>query len=110
MKDHKDLIQKLAACAAACQYCADQCLNEDDVAHMVECIRTDRDCADACLQAINFVSRESKYAKDAVEFCRELCKACGDECAHHQMDHCQACAKACRACEEACESFVAVAA
>ncbi|MEP7303836.1 MAG: four-helix bundle copper-binding protein, partial [Caldimonas sp.] len=27
--------------------------------------------------------------------CAEICKACGEECAKHPMDHCQACARAC---------------
>lgn len=110
MREHKEFIQKLADCAAACRYCADQCLNSDNIAKMVDCIRTDHDCADSCLQAINFVSRQSKHAKEAVVFCRSLCKECWDECAKHEMDHCQACAKACRACEEACESYLSVAA
>jgi len=110
MKKHEDLIQKLADCLAACQYCANQCLAEDDVAEMIDCIRTDRDCADACQMAINFVARQSSNSKSVVDLCRNLCKACGDECAKHDMDHCQACAKACRACEEACENFLKVAA
>ncbi len=110
MREHQDFIRKLAECASACQYCADQCLNEDDIAKMVACIRTDRDCADSCLQAINFISRQSKHARETVAFCRSLCKACGDECEKHQMEHCQECAQACRACEEACESFLSTAA
>ncbi|MFP4507177.1 MAG: hypothetical protein ACLFOZ_20875 [Cyclobacteriaceae bacterium] len=70
---------------------------------MVSGIRSDRDCADSCFQAISMVSRESKHAKGAVEFCQMLCKECGDECAQHKMQHCQDCAKACHACEEACK-------
>lgn len=110
MKEHQEFIQKLALCAASCEYCSDQCLNEDNIAKMVECIRLDHDCADSCHQAINFVARGSKHAQEAVKFCHDLCKACGDECEKHEMDHCQACAKACRACEKACESYLKTAA
>ena len=99
MRQHQDLIQTLADCAAACQYCSDQCLDEDHVAKMVACIRLDRDCADACLVALNFVARGSQSAQQAVRFCLDLCKQCGEECAQHEAQHCQECAEACRACE-----------
>ena len=105
MTQHQDLIQKLAACAAACQHCSDACLSEDDIQSMVGCIRTDRDCAEACLVALNFVARGSSSAKKAVDFCRELCRQCAEECGKHDMDHCQQCAEACRTCEQACAEF-----
>lgn len=106
MRQHQDFIQKLAECAAACEYCSDQCLNEDDIAKMADCIRTDHDCADSCHVAINFVARGSSHAKEAVRFCQTLCKACADECDKHEAQHCKACAEACWACEEACKQFL----
>lgn len=103
---HQNLINKLANCIAACQHCADACLSEDDVQSMVDSIRTDRDCADACTLAMNFVARNSREAKNAVEFCRDICQKCFKECGQHDMDHCQHCAKACRECEQACAEFI----
>ena len=107
MRQHQDLIQKLADCAAACQYCSDQCLDEEDIKMMVPCIRLDRDCADACLVALNFVARGSDSAQEAVQFCLDFCKRCAEECASHEAQHCKECAKACRACEKACEQYLA---
>ena len=106
MRQHQALIQQLADCAAACQYCSDQCLNEDDVKMMVSCIRRDRDCADACLMALNAVSRGSESASKVVQLCLELCKQCAEECGKHEAQHCKECAEACRACEKACEEFL----
>ncbi|MDP3826746.1 MAG: four-helix bundle copper-binding protein, partial [Polaromonas sp.] len=34
---------------------------------------------------------------------------CGDECAKHDMDHCQACARACHACAQECRSMATMA-
>lgn len=45
---HQDVLDALARCVAACEYCATACLGEDDIAMMVPCIRLDRDCADIC--------------------------------------------------------------
>lgn len=106
MRQHQDFIQKLADCAAACQYCSDQCLNENDIKMMVPCIRLDRDCADACIVALNFVARGSDSAKQAVQFCLDFCKRCADECESHEAQHCKECAEACRACEKACEQYL----
>ncbi|MDI9730490.1 four-helix bundle copper-binding protein, partial [Stutzerimonas stutzeri] len=39
--------------------------------------------------------------------CAKICRACGEECAKHQMDHCQECAKACMKCAEECERMAA---
>jgi hypothetical protein len=103
---HQKLINKLADCIAACQHCADACLSEDDIKRMVDCIRTDRDCADACALAMNFVARDSSHARKAVEFCRDLCQQCAEECGKHDMDHCQQCAQACRECEQACAEYI----
>ncbi len=106
MRQNQELIQHLADCAAACQYCSDQCLDEDDIKMMVSCIRLDRDCADACITALNFVARGSDSAKQAVEFCLDFCQRCAEECGSHEADHCKACAEACRACAQACKQFL----
>ncbi len=106
---NRELLEKLARCAAACESCMDACLVEDDVKMMVECIRTDRDCAKICHITASFVASNSPHAAHLVKECEEICRACAEECEKHDMDHCQACAKACRECEQACKSFSGVA-
>lgn len=108
MAHDKDLLEKLARCAAACEMCADACLDEEDIKKMVHCIRLDRDCAKICHVTASYIASHSEYAQTFVNICADICKACGDECARHEMDHCQECARACRECEEACRSFSGV--
>ncbi|AZP03948.1 four-helix bundle copper-binding protein [Jeotgalibaca ciconiae] len=105
----KDLMQKLTDCITACNHCFDQCLQEDDVKHMTECIRTDRECADICTIALSFLTREGSLKADLLQLCAITCQACGDECEKHSHDHCQECAKACFACAEACRTHPLIA-
>lgn len=107
---HKDFINKLNECAAACDYCLDACLDEDDLKKMVSCIRTDRDCAKITRLTASMVASNSKYADGLVKECEEICRACAEECEQHETEHCKQCAEACRACEEACKSYSGVAA
>ena len=101
-QQNQSLLLALAVCVAACEQCASACLQEGDVKMMVRCIQLDHDCADICALTARFVARGSEHAGHLLRECAEICRACGDECAQHQMDHCQACAQACRQCEEAC--------
>ena len=105
MAHNKELLQKLAQCAAACDMCADACLDEDNVKMMVHCIRLDRDCAKICMLAHSYVASHSSYSGTILQQCAEICRACGEECAKHETDHCKECARACKECEEACRSF-----
>ena len=105
--DYRTLLDALARCVAACEYCADACLDEADIKMMVPCIRTDRDCADMCRLFAGYVARNSPHAKHIVKECIEICQKCHDECAKHQHDHCQQCAKACQECLEACKAYQA---
>lgn len=105
-----EFIEKLARCAAACETCLDSCLDEQDIQKMVQCIRTDRDCAKICHTTASFVASNSDHAQHLVKECEEICRQCAIECEKHDMDHCQECARACRECEEACKSYAGVAA
>ena len=107
MNEHKDFLEKLARCAAACENCLDSCLDEDNLKMMVKCIRLDRDCAKICAITASFVASNSPHAKHLAKECQEICKLCGDECEKMEADHCKECAKACRECEEACKKFIA---
>lgn len=100
------LVDKVAACQEACNVCFNACLEEEHVAMMAECIRTDRDCADICGIVLDFAHRESSIFSDLVEVCIKACSQCAAECEKHDHDHCQECAKACRECESACRAYL----
>ena len=100
-------------CGQACTACADDCLSEENVGHLVKCIRTNQDCADICISTGKVLSRQTEYdanmARTVLEACAQACKTCGDECAEHAehgMEHCRVCAEACRSCEEACRELL----
>ncbi|WP_088006474.1 four-helix bundle copper-binding protein [Indiicoccus explosivorum] len=103
---HQELIQALHDCAAACNYCFDQCLKEDNVKMMAECIRLDRECADTCAFTEQAAMRDSSHLPQLAKFCADVCEACGDECEKHadKHEHCRRCAEACRKCAEACRN------
>jgi hypothetical protein len=106
MSHHNELIQKLAACAAACEMCMDACLDEENIKDMVRCIRLDRDCAKICVLTASYVASHSSFAIDMVRTCEQICEQCAEECARHEhMEHCQICAEQCRECAEACRTF-----
>lgn len=107
MSQNKELIQKLAECAAACEHCMYNCLSEDNVQHMIDCIKTDRDCAKICYLTASFVASNSSHAQHLIKECIEVCNECAAECEKYDHDHCQQCAKACRECVVACKSYQA---
>jgi hypothetical protein len=103
MNNHQQLIDKLYACAVACNHCAASCLREEDVTGMAACIALDIDCAEICALTAAFLSRGSVHGLHLAKECAEICSACAAECEKHtHMEHCKACAEACRACEAAC--------
>ena len=107
----RECIEACLACAQACTSCADACLNEDSVAEMRRCIRTDQDCADLCYALARILTRASDGApgllRAAVAACIEACRSCAEECESHaeMHEHCRICAEACRACERACRAL-----
>jgi len=95
-------------CAEACEHCAASCLQEADVGSMADCIRLDRDCAEACWLAAGFMCRGSPFAADLCRVCGAICDACANECETHDAEHCRSCAEACRRCEEECRRMAVV--
>lgn len=103
---NEQLIKTLYDCAAACNHCADACLDEDDVKKMVRCIRLDRICAETCVTTAKALSIDADQdSRGLVKYCKEICEKCAEECAKHEHQHCKDCASACRKCAEACASF-----
>jgi len=83
-------IEACNGCATACNHCAASCLKETDVKMMARCIALDMDCAAACQLAAATMARGSEFAKAICALCADICQACGEECAKHKHDHCQA--------------------
>lgn len=101
------IIHALGNCINACNYCADACLEEENVKMMVDCIRTDRVCAEVCAALNQVLSTKYKDVQGLIDYCIRVCEACEKECAKHEHQHCQDCAKACRECAEACRQYAA---
>ncbi len=106
MRNEK-LIHALGNCINHCNYCADACLDEDNVKMMVDCIRLDRVCAEACSALAQILAIDYDKVQGLVDYCKEICEACAEECAKHEHQHCKDCADACRKCADACETYLA---
>lgn len=99
-------VQRAINCQFACNLCFDACLEENDVKMLTDCIRYDRECADICGIAMDFVSRKGTITQELLEACVKSCETCAEECEKHaHMQHCQDCAEACYACAEACKAI-----
>ncbi|MEX2514146.1 MAG: four-helix bundle copper-binding protein [Cyclobacteriaceae bacterium] len=101
-----ELIRVLNECAAACNHCADACLDQDSLKMMVDCIRTDWICAEICSSTAKIAAISFGPIDDLLKYCERVCGTCADECEKHDHDHCQECAAACRKCQEACLSVL----
>jgi hypothetical protein len=101
------LIHALGKCINACNYCADACLDEENVKMMTTCIRTDRVCAEVCSTLNQVLSTKYKDVQGLIDYCIKVCEACAAECEKHEHQHCKDCAKACRECADACRSYAA---
>lgn len=74
---------------------------------MARCIALDMDCTAVCQLAAVAMARSSDFARQICSLCASVCDACGEECAKHDMDHCQQCAAACRECAKAYRAMAA---
>lgn len=106
-REWKVWIDSCLACAAACNYCAAACTQEDDVEMMANCIYLDMECATVCYAAAQLMSMDSDFAPRVCAICAEICERCGKECSKHEEGHCQECAKLCNACAEECRKMAA---
>lgn len=102
-----DCIAACNACNVACQHCASMCLQEPDVKMMARCIALDFDCAELCSVSVALMAGGSELAGATCALCARACRMCAEECATHDMDHCQQCAEACRRCLAECERMAA---
>lgn len=72
MRNEK-LIHALGNCINHCNYCADACLDEENVKMMVTCIRTDRACAEVCSTLNQLLATGFKEVDDLVRYCAKIC-------------------------------------
>ena len=98
----------LHQCISACENCYSMCLREGNASHMVDCIITDRECADICTLTARLVAADSRIADKMLQLCIDICHTCEAICRKHDNEHCQECADACHACHLACESYLRV--
>ena len=109
-----ECVEACFECAQACTACADACLDEDMVADLRHCIRTDLDCADICATTGRVLSRQTAPSWDLLKAqvgtCLRACQECGEECRRHadHHEHCRVCGEACRRCEKACDQLLNV--
>lgn len=74
-----------------CEWCAERCVDEGP--EMAECIRRCRDVADIASLNARFIARDSAYGPELAQSFISVANACAQECARHQHDHCQDCAR-----------------
>ncbi|MBS1131189.1 MAG: hypothetical protein H6R16_2191 [Proteobacteria bacterium] len=101
-----ECLQACNDCATACLACVSTCLNGSDPKKMARCTSLDMECADFCRLTAGSIARGDEHMKEIAALCAVICHACGGECASHEMEHCQRCAKACARCSEACGRLI----
>ena len=113
LSDRSAAERTLSGSVETCTACADACLSERDVSHLVSCIRLNLDCAAVCNATGSILSRANKAGhrqllEAQLANCIAFCRACGAECARHaeMHRHCHVCAEACTACAEACNDML----
>jgi hypothetical protein len=102
---YANCIDACTKCAQACEECFAACLQEPDVQARTNMIKMLNDCAEICFQAVQFMSRNSQFAKPICELCAQICEACAMDCEKFKDAHCQDCAKICRECANACRQM-----
>ncbi|HWJ78910.1 MAG TPA: four-helix bundle copper-binding protein [Niallia sp.] len=102
------VIKSLQECMIACNHCMNECLAEEDVDMMLDCIYLDRECVEFCGYLEQSIMRKSSYSKDLAKLCISVCEACAEECKKHQHKHCQYCAEVCIDCIEKCKTYLEI--
>src|SRR5690625_6432888 len=92
MDREKKLIAALRECESAAMTCATQCLREEEVSMLADCIRTDLSCADFCNFTARLLLREEPRAVDLDKICMEVCRECAGECEEPEHDQGKKCA------------------
>ncbi|MBM7540094.1 four-helix bundle copper-binding protein [Amphibacillus cookii] len=102
---YQSVVIALQNCREACLHCYRSCFKED-ANHMAKCIQMSQECATICAQFEQALFFDTQFIESYAKLCIEACQVCGYECAKHEHDHCQDCAKACYACADACKGLL----
>lgn len=100
--DQRDCIEICNEASQVCEWCADECLGDSE---MAECARLCRDVADLTSLHARFMARDSNYSGQLAEACAGACEECAAECSRHDADHCRVCADVLRECAESCRAM-----
>lgn len=102
-KMYTESMEALMVCAAACENCVSISINDGKP---LSCCPLCIDCADVCILAFRLEAHNSRYVKEVMAVCADICTACAEECEKHAgyYPHCKACAAACRKCAEVCRA------
>lgn len=95
---NKTEVQTLLQCMAICQTCAQKCMEEGHGKTASIC----KQCAEACLLALEYENSSSDFVPQALELCSEVCAACAEECGQMEEQHCKECAEICQRCHAVC--------
>jgi hypothetical protein len=107
-------IELCLQCAASCTACADECLDEPDIAKLRRCIRLNMDCADICGLVARLLSRRGEPEMSTLRACLEAASSIGTaaaaECAKHgeDLEHCKLNAEMCLACARECDATLSM--
>ena len=84
-------LQQFVEAAKVCEWCADRCADEGRM--MAECLRLCRDVASIASLNARFVARDSSFGPELAQTFISAARACAMECAQHEHQHCQDCAR-----------------
>ncbi|MFD1647894.1 four-helix bundle copper-binding protein [Haloarchaeobius litoreus] len=101
--DARECIEICTEAAEACEWCADECLGDEE---MEACARLCRDVADLTTLHARFMARDSNYSPQLAEACAGACEECAEECGRHDDEHCQVCAEVLTECAESCRNMM----
>lgn len=101
--EERECIEICNEAAEVCEWCADECLGDEE---METCARLCRDVADIASLHARFIARGSNYSTQLAEACAGVCEECAEECARHDAGHCQLCAEVLEECAEHCRGMI----
>jgi len=102
-EEERECIEIRNEAAGVCEWCADECLGDEE---MEECARLCRDVADIASLHARFMARNSNYSKQLAEACAGACEEKAEECERHDAEHCQVCAEVLTECAESCRNMM----
>lgn len=76
-EQYQTVIKTLHDCMETCNHCYDDCLKEEDIHMMSDCIRLDRECAVIRGYLEQALGRGTPFASELVGVCAQICEACG---------------------------------